>query len=221
MKGFAAVVVLVAVVAVSLPGPVSASSAGRKRCERARQPVSRRSDGRRERIPLHTVIETRRVWIATEQPGEREEGTSYFSCWKPTGRSRFLGYNTGGASLAYRSLGDFRVRGRYVAFRIEGGGGEEDVAPYARFRSFDVRTGRLRRDSGHLEGRYAPDTGPALTTTGAIAWIHTGTLYAADASEPAGRTLAGPEGGPISELGARGRTVIWVQGGTQHTAELD
>lgn len=166
---------------------------------------------------LHTIRQTKRVWIATTA---RDFGAEFFACWKPTHQARRIVANTGGAAVTDEIAGEFAVSGRYVAFHVAASGDET----FDRFESFDVSTLRLRRDTGDLPatatttGMPATPTVVAVTSTGALGWLASGTLGATDAAGT--RVLAQSTGGPIDGLASRGGTVSWNQNGRRASAAL-
>jgi hypothetical protein len=161
---------------------------------------------------LKTVVKTRDVWILHTA---KDFGDEFFACWRPSGRARRIGFTSGGAAVTDTVLDSFTVNGRYVAFHIAAGGDEH----YDRFRSFDVRALRARRDTGKVAvATPSTPTALAVTSTGAIAWLASATLHATDATGT--RVLAGPAGGAITGLVATGATVSWEQAGQRQTATL-
>lgn len=161
---------------------------------------------------LRTVLKTREVWILHTG---KDFGDEFFACWRPSGQARRIGFTSGGAAVTDTVLDSFVVNGRYVAFHIAASGDQH----YDRFRSFDVKTLRLRRDSGDVPASQQPaPTALVMTSSGAIAWLASSTLHATDADGT--RVLADPANGAITDLAASGSTVSWTQAAQQQTATL-
>jgi hypothetical protein len=206
-----------ALLVIATPSPASADRYRKIRCHPAKHLVTAKLRGFHRRFRLRhlvTVRANKRVWTARN--GSGDFGTSYFACWRPTGHGHLLGINSGGAAVTDAFLSDFALAGRYVAFHLPGRGDEN----YDRFRSVDVRTGRVLRDSGKIETSRESSIESELVVTraGAIAWLQNGVLQAIDAAGT--RTLATAAGGTITALGVHGATLDWTQGGARYSATL-
>jgi hypothetical protein len=216
MKRPALVTIVAVAASLGAASTAAADSAGRDhgRCDPARHLIHLK---RGSITGLHTLIQTRRVWVATTA---REFGAEFFACWKPTRSARRIVVNTGGAAATDESADELTVSGRYVAFHV-GALGDEN---FDRFESFDVSTLRRRRDTGKLPatasatGMPVDPTAVAVTSTGALGWLASGTLGATDAD--GSRVLAKSASGPIDGLLSRGRRVYWNQNGQRTGAAL-
>lgn len=212
-----AVLTAMLVLAAGNPAPAAADRYRKIKCYPARHLVTAKLRGFHKRFRIRqvlTVRSNRRVWIAAN--GKPDFGTSYFACWRRTGRGHLLGTNTGGADVTDVFLRDFVLAGRYVAFHLPGRGDEN----YDRFVSVDARSGHILRDSGRIETQREASVESLLvvTRTGAIAWYQDGVLRAIDAGGE--RTLATNAGGPITALRVRDGTVYWTQGASEHSTTL-
>jgi hypothetical protein len=199
--------------AVPAPGPAAAAAPSGS-CDPAHHTVTITSGGHRRIVRhLRTVASATRIWVARTP---RSFGSEFFSCWVPRHRAVRVCANSSGAATTDAVCDEFTAVGDYVAFHVGASGDENDDS----FASFDARSGRFRYKTGLLPRRDQRNTATqlALTTTGAIAYLHQGVLEARDAA--GSRQLADEAAGPITALRGNGRTVVWSQGGQRHTARL-